>query len=53
MLADPALREGVKQYSQWPTIPQLFVRGEFVGGSDILLEMHKADDLEKLLKPDQ
>ena len=53
MLADPALREGVKQYSQWPTIPQLFVRGEFVGGADILLEMHKADDLEKLLKPDQ
>lgn len=49
VLADPALREGLKVYSEWPTIPQLYVRGEFVGGSDIVREMHASGELQKLL----
>jgi monothiol glutaredoxin len=48
VLSDPAVREGVKKFSGWPTIPQVFVKGEFVGGSDILMEMHKSGELEKL-----
>lgn len=48
VLADPAIREGVKEFSNWPTIPQLYVSGEFIGGSDILMEMHESGELEKL-----
>ena len=49
VLADNTVREGIKEYSQWPTIPQLYVRGEFVGGSDIVIEMYENGDLKKLL----
>lgn len=50
MLADPAIREDVKQYSNWPTIPQVFVSGKFIGGCDILHEMHERGELAPLLK---
>ena len=49
VLLDPELREGIKEYSNWPTIPQLYVEREFVGGCDILREMHEAGELEQLL----
>lgn len=49
VLADPEVREGIKQYSNWPTIPQLYVRGEFVGGCDIMVEMYQRGELQKLL----
>ena len=49
VLEDPELREGVKQFSQWPTIPQLYVKGEFVGGCDIVTEMFQSGELETLL----
>lgn len=49
VLEDSAIREGVKSYSDWPTIPQLFVNGEFVGGSDIAMEMFESGDLTKLI----
>ncbi|MEE8312627.1 MAG: Grx4 family monothiol glutaredoxin [Candidatus Binatia bacterium] len=49
ILQDPALREGIKQYSSWPTIPQLYVRGEFVGGCDIVKSMYESGELEKLI----
>ena len=49
VLADPAIREGIKQYANWPTIPQLYVNGEFVGGSDIMREMYESGELQKLL----
>ena len=49
VLADEGVREGVKAFTGWPTIPQVFVKGEFVGGSDILMEMHKSGELEKLV----
>ncbi len=49
VLADGEIREGVKAYSQWPTIPQLFIRGEFVGGSDIMMEMFQSGELQKKL----
>ncbi|KAG7571442.1 hypothetical protein FFLO_00625 [Filobasidium floriforme] len=48
-LADQELREGIKEYSEWPTIPQVYVKGEFVGGCDIILSMHQSGELEKLL----
>jgi len=51
VLADPALREGIKAYSSWPTIPQVYVDGQFVGGSDILFEMFQNGELQKLLAP--
>ncbi|MBV8703575.1 MAG: Grx4 family monothiol glutaredoxin [Acetobacteraceae bacterium] len=50
VLEDPELREGVKQFSNWPTIPQLYVNGEFVGGCDIITEMFQSGELEALLK---
>jgi monothiol glutaredoxin len=50
VLEYPMIREGVKQYSQWPTIPQLYVKGEFVGGCEIMTDMFQDGDLEKLLK---
>lgn len=49
VLEDAELREGVKEYSEWPTIPQVYVKGDFVGGCDILLNMHQSGDLEDLL----
>ncbi|HSU05138.1 MAG TPA: Grx4 family monothiol glutaredoxin [Acetobacteraceae bacterium] len=50
VLEDPELREGIKQFSQWPTVPQLYVNGEFVGGCDIVTEMFQSGELEGLLK---
>ena len=50
VLEDAALRDGIKQFSQWPTIPQLYVAGEFVGGCDIVTEMFQSGELETLLK---
>jgi monothiol glutaredoxin len=50
VLADAEIREGIKQYANWPTIPQLYVNGEFVGGSDILREMYESGELQKLLQ---
>ena len=50
VLKSPALREGVKKYSEWPTIPQVYVAGEFVGGCDILVDMHKKGELKQLLQ---
>ena len=50
ILSDPALRQGIKDFSQWPTIPQLYVKGEFVGGCDIIREMFETGELEQLLK---
>ncbi|MGC8535922.1 MAG: Grx4 family monothiol glutaredoxin [Rhizomicrobium sp.] len=49
VLKDPEVRQGVKEFSNWPTIPQLYVKGEFVGGSDILREMYEADELGPFL----
>jgi monothiol glutaredoxin len=49
ILVDPELRQGVKEFSQWPTIPQLYVNGEFVGGSDIMMEMYQAGELQQVL----
>ncbi len=50
VLEDPELRQGIKDYTQWPTIPQLYVKGEFVGGCDIIREMYEAGELQQLLK---
>jgi len=49
VLEDEAIRQGIKEYSNWPTIPQLYVRGEFVGGSDIMMEMFESGELQQLL----
>jgi monothiol glutaredoxin len=49
VLADPALRDGIKSYTNWPTIPQLYVKGEFVGGADIVREMFQAGELQSHL----
>lgn len=49
VLADPEVRNGVKVFSDWPTVPQLYVKGEFVGGSDIMMEMFEAGELTELL----
>jgi monothiol glutaredoxin len=50
VLAEPEIRQGIKQYANWPTIPQLYVNGEFVGGSDIVREMYESGELQKLLQ---
>jgi monothiol glutaredoxin len=50
VLADPAIREGVKQYANWPTIPQLYIKGEFIGGADIMRSMYEQGELQKLLQ---
>ena len=50
VLADPALRQGVKDFSSWPTIPQLYVKGEFIGGCDIVREMFESGELKDLLQ---
>jgi monothiol glutaredoxin len=49
VLQDPEIRQGIKEYSDWPTIPQLYVKGEFVGGSDIMMEMFKSGELQQLV----
>lgn len=49
VLTDPSLRQGIKEFSQWPTIPQLYVKGEFVGGCDIVREMYETGELEQFL----
>jgi monothiol glutaredoxin len=53
VLQDPEIRQGVKDYSDWPTVPQLYVKGEFVGGSDIMMEMYQAGELQQLLEEKQ
>lgn len=50
VLADPAVRDGVKRYSNWPTIPQVYIDGKFVGGCDIVHELHERGELEPMLK---
>ena len=50
VLADEDIRQGIKQYANWPTIPQLYVNGEFVGGADIMREMYESGELQQLLK---
>lgn len=50
VLQDQAVRQGIKAYSDWPTIPQLYVKGEFVGGSDIMMEMYESGELADLMK---
>jgi monothiol glutaredoxin len=50
VLTDPSLREGIKQYANWPTIPQLYVKGEFIGGCDIVREMYGTGELQQLLE---
>tara|TARA_R110000782_G_scaffold78276_8_gene155358 strand:- start:17441 stop:17773 length:333 start_codon:yes stop_codon:yes gene_type:complete len=49
VLQDQEVRQGIKEFSDWPTIPQLYVKGEFVGGSDIMMEMYEAGELEQML----
>ena len=53
VLQDPEVRQGIKAYSDWPTIPQLYVKGEFIGGSDIMMEMFEAGELKQLLDEKQ
>ena len=53
VLADPDIRQGIKDYSDWPTIPQLYVKGEFVGGCDIVTEMVLSGELDQLFDKDQ
>lgn len=50
VLEDPEIRQGIKDFSSWPTIPQLYVNGEFIGGSDIMAEMHESGELQALFK---
>ncbi|MBR0552138.1 Grx4 family monothiol glutaredoxin [Stakelama marina] len=50
VLQDQDVRQGIKTYSDWPTIPQLYVKGEFVGGSDIMMEMYESGELAELMK---
>jgi monothiol glutaredoxin len=49
VLADPAIRQGIKDFANWPTIPQLYIAGEFVGGADIIREMYQSGELEQML----
>jgi monothiol glutaredoxin len=53
VLQDAEIRQGIKAYSDWPTIPQLYVKGEFLGGSDIMMEMFEAGELQQLLDEKQ
>ena len=53
VLQDPEIRQGIKEYSDWPTIPQLYVKGEFIGGSDIMMEMFEAGELQQLMDDKQ
>ncbi len=51
VLEDEGIRQGIKEFANWPTIPQLYVNGEFVGGSDIMMEMYQAGELQQALAP--
>ena len=51
VLEDNSIREGIKEFSEWPTIPQLYVKGKFIGGCDIVKEMFEKGELQKILKP--
>ena len=51
VLDDAEIRQGIKEYSNWPTVPQLYVKGEFVGGSDIMMEMYESGELQTVLNP--
>ena len=53
VLQDPEIRQGIKDYSDWPTVPQLYVKGQFVGGSDIMMEMFESGELQQLLDEKQ
>ena len=53
VLQDPEIRAGIKDYSDWPTVPQLYVKGEFLGGSDIMMEMFQAGELQALVEAKQ
>ena len=53
VLSDPGVREGIKEFSQWPTIPQLYVKGEFVGGRDIMREMFETGELQEIFEQKQ
>ena len=53
VLEDEGIRQGIKDYANWPTIPQLYVGGEFIGGSDIMTEMYQAGELQQVLTPAQ
>ncbi len=50
VLADEEIRQGIKEYSNWPTIPQIYLKGEFIGGSDILIEMYNSGELKEKLE---
>ncbi len=50
VLSDPNIRQGIKEYSEWPTIPQIYVNGTFIGGSDILIEMYNSGELREKLE---
>ncbi len=50
VLTDPEIRQGIKDFSNWPTIPQVYVNGKFIGGSDILMEMFQSGELQKLIQ---
>ena len=50
VLADPEIREGIKEFSQWPTVPQVYIAGEFIGGCDIVSQLFQSGELEKLVK---
>lgn len=50
VLSDPEIRQGIKEYSNWPTIPQVYINGEFIGGSDILIEMYQKGELQELVE---
>ena len=52
VLADEEIRQGIKEYSQWPTFPQLYVRGEFIGGADIMTQMYESGEMQALLNGD-
>ena len=50
ILADPEIRQGIKEYSNWPTIPQIYIDGEFVGGSDIAIELYQSGELQQMVE---
>jgi monothiol glutaredoxin len=50
VLQDPEIRQGIKEYSNWPTIPQVYINGEFVGGSDVLIELYQQGDLQQMIE---
>ena len=52
VLEDDAIRQGIKEFSNWPTIPQLYVKGEFIGGSDIMMDMYESGELKQALSKD-